>query len=236
VVDDVESNRDLLKNVLGESGLTVYTAENGEEAIILAEEIRPVMIIMDIRMPVMDGGMAAKELKTRETTAHIPIMALTASINYMETVDKGEGLFDGYLAKPVIMEQLYAELCKTIPYEKTDKKSARVRERTENGLEPLKTIPGLKEAFASEILPLIGNTRGAFRMKAVREFAELLMQFGKRYHAEIILKQGEQMKAMAERFDMERIYQCMDDVRLMSEIILNDAPEQEPAQCVGKIA
>src|SRR5665647_2825181 len=55
VVNDVESNRILIKEILTRKGLDVITAENGYEATITAQEILPDIILMDIRMPVMDG-------------------------------------------------------------------------------------------------------------------------------------------------------------------------------------
>lgn len=223
VVDDVESNRDLLKDVLTESGLTVYTAENGEEAIILAEEVLPAMIIMDIRMPVMDGRVAAKELKTRQKTSKIPIMALTASVNYMDTAERDDDLFDGFLAKPVIMEQLYAELCKSISFKKIKKRPIRniFEEHQGNGFESLRNVPGLRDIFQSDILPVLNDMRGAFRIKAVREFADNLIMIGNMHNLGAILEKGQQMRAMADRFDMERIYQCIDDVRTMANFVIN---------------
>ncbi|MBU0994712.1 MAG: PAS domain S-box protein [Proteobacteria bacterium] len=226
VVDDVESNRSLLKDVLTESGLTVYTAENGEEAIILAEEVHPAMIIMDIRMPVMDGRVSARELKSRQKTSDIPIMALTASVNFMDTGERDDDLFDGFLAKPVIMEQLYAELCKTIPFKKIDKSKNKLEEYKENGFASLRNVSGLEDVFKSDILPALEDMRGAFRIKAIREFADNLIKIGNEYDIRTILKKGEQMKAMADRFDMERIYQCMEDVRTMSDFVLSTDIEE----------
>ena len=219
VVDDVESNRDLLKDVLTESGLTVYTAENGEEAILLAEEVHPAMIIMDIRMPVMDGRHAARELKKRKKTSDIPIMALTASVNSMDSEDRGDDVFDGFLAKPVIMEQLYAELCRTIPH----KKVARKKDTVKYPDEPLGGqihASRLKDTFEKDIAPVLEEMRGAFKIKAVREFADKLIRIGGEYDSPIVSRQGEQLKAMADRFDMEKIYTCIDDVRQLTERIL----------------
>ncbi|MCP4110965.1 MAG: response regulator [Desulfobacteraceae bacterium] len=62
VVDDIESNRDMLNEVLVMVNLEVLTAENGQEAVLLAREYQPDIILMDIRMPVM--GRSNKKIKT----------------------------------------------------------------------------------------------------------------------------------------------------------------------------
>lgn len=80
VVDDVESNRDLLRELLPRVNLDILTADNGKEAILLAREYRPDLIIMDIIMPVMNGIEATKRLKASQETEDIPVIALTASV------------------------------------------------------------------------------------------------------------------------------------------------------------
>jgi len=80
VVDDIESNRTLIKEWLSKANLEIIEAEEGQQALLLASEYRPDIILMDIRMPVMDGYEATKQLKENPTTFKIPIVALTASV------------------------------------------------------------------------------------------------------------------------------------------------------------
>ncbi|MCB1189429.1 MAG: PAS domain S-box protein [Leptospiraceae bacterium] len=112
VVDDVDSNRLLLKNWLIKKNLNVIEAIDGEEAISIAAEQLPDLILMDIRMPKMDGYQATKKLKSSPITKSIPIIAVTASIAKLD--DKkfimGEHGFSGYLTKPIMIEDLMDEL------------------------------------------------------------------------------------------------------------------------------
>lgn len=80
LAEDDEDNRDLVQFVLLKSKLdiTVEIAENGEEAVRLAKECHPSLILMDMQMPVMDGWTAISLLKGDEMTRDIPVIAFTA--------------------------------------------------------------------------------------------------------------------------------------------------------------
>jgi CheY-like chemotaxis protein len=102
IVDDDEKNLKLLRMLIQDAGYETIEAENGKEAVTLAKEHIPDLILMDNRMPVMDGITAAKILKAGPSTANIPIIATTASAM------KGdrerillEARFDDYVAKPI---------------------------------------------------------------------------------------------------------------------------------------
>jgi len=79
-----------------------HEAENGEEAVRLAKERIPALILMDNRMPVMDGITATKILKADATTAKIPIISTTASAmkGDRERI-MSEAEFDDYVPKPI---------------------------------------------------------------------------------------------------------------------------------------
>jgi len=112
VVDDNTENRKLIIDLLENSALSLFQATNGAEAIELAKTHRPNLILMDLRMPVLDGYKAAKILKNEAQTKSIPIMALTASIKNLEEQDNINSLFDEYLLKPLNIEQFFEKIKK----------------------------------------------------------------------------------------------------------------------------
>jgi len=79
IVDDIESNREIIRAMLNFPTLRIYEASNGEEAVRLAFEVKPDLIIMDIRMPVIDGFAATECIRSNDETKDIPIIAFTAS-------------------------------------------------------------------------------------------------------------------------------------------------------------
>ncbi|HEV3049605.1 MAG TPA: response regulator [Longimicrobium sp.] len=114
LADDHEDNRLALLTVLDREGYATLGAANGEQAVQVAREHLPDLILMDLAMPVMDGRTAMQTLKADPRTAHIPIVVLTAMAL---TVDKdrlvSEG-FDGLLIKPCMPPNLVAEVRRVV--------------------------------------------------------------------------------------------------------------------------
>jgi len=117
VVDDVADNRSLLQANFTKTKLQVIEAENGQIAVNLARQQIFDLILMDIRMPVMDGYQAAKEIKS---FSDVPIVALTASVMTDEFERIKSNKFDGYLRKPVLKKTLFHELCRFLPFEENE--------------------------------------------------------------------------------------------------------------------
>lgn len=80
IADDVDVNRELILNYLEDQDIELIQAQNGKQAIDLAKEIRPDLILMDMKMPEVDGYEASEKIRTNTTTANIPIIAITASV------------------------------------------------------------------------------------------------------------------------------------------------------------
>jgi len=101
VVDDNAFNLKLARDVLEMAGHETQAAVNGREAVEIAVSEHPDLILMDLRMPVMNGEDAMNEVKTMEYTQDIPVVALTASAMLGECEKLlGRG-FDGYISKPI---------------------------------------------------------------------------------------------------------------------------------------
>jgi len=116
VVDDIEDNCELIVQNFADTELEVFTASDGYEAIEQYKSKKPDMILMDIRMPNMDGYEAAKQIKLLDKT--VPIVALTASIMKDEYEQIKRKYFDGYLRKPVLKNELFLELSHFLAYDK----------------------------------------------------------------------------------------------------------------------
>jgi len=110
LVEDDVMLQEILSERLSLRNFQVSIAENGQEGIIKAQTETPDIILMDMRLPVMDGWKAAKELKTAPETAHIPIIALTAHALIGDREDALAAGCDEYEAKPVDFTQLLAKI------------------------------------------------------------------------------------------------------------------------------
>jgi two-component system cell cycle response regulator DivK len=101
IVDDNEKNMKLARDVLRLGGLQTLEAVTGGESIALAAEHLPDVILMDIRLPDMDGTAAAAKIKADPRTAHIPVVALTSLAMKGDREQLLAAGFDGYLEKPI---------------------------------------------------------------------------------------------------------------------------------------
>ena len=106
IVDDVLTNRKLIENALSNYNLQLSTASNGREAIDKTRKIKPDLILMDLRMPDMDGVEAARILKQSNQTKDIPIIALTAQALDETDYDFQKKGFAGYIIKPINVRAL----------------------------------------------------------------------------------------------------------------------------------
>ena len=104
IVDDNARNLRLARDVLRLGGFRTLEAESGGEGIALASEHLPDVILMDLRLPDMDGAEAARILADGARTAAIPVVALTAVAFEGDTAWLRRAGFAGYLEKPIDVE------------------------------------------------------------------------------------------------------------------------------------
>lgn len=107
VVDDISTNNILMKNLLRVRNYEVLLAQSGIEALRIAEERKPDVILLDIMMPVMDGYEVLARLRSNEATKDIKVVmvsALGGKIDIKNAMDLGA---DGYITKPVVVQKLY---------------------------------------------------------------------------------------------------------------------------------
>lgn len=101
IVDDNEKNRKLARSVLEADGFETVTAATGAEAVALAGQHLPDVVLMDLRLPDMDGTDALRALRRATTTAGIPVVAMSA----LSLEGGGDWLeaagFAGSLSKPI---------------------------------------------------------------------------------------------------------------------------------------
>jgi two-component system, cell cycle response regulator DivK len=104
IVDDDPRNLRLARDVLLAAGLRTLVARNGAEAVALAAEHLPDVILMDLRLPDMDGAEAARILADEPRTTAIPVVALSAVAFEGDTAWLARAGFVGYLEKPIDVE------------------------------------------------------------------------------------------------------------------------------------
>ena len=108
VVEDNEMNMKLVRDILQATGYSPLEASSGEQALALAVENAPALVLMDMQLPDIDGTEALQRLRSDERTAGIPVLALTAQAMQGDRERFLAAGFDGYLSKPVDVDELIA--------------------------------------------------------------------------------------------------------------------------------
>lgn len=106
VVEDNEKNMKLFRDVLRAKGFATIEAVTGEEGVELARRHAPSLVLMDVHLPGVSGLEALARMRADESTASIPVVALTAQAMRGDRERFLEAGFDGYLAKPVDVLEL----------------------------------------------------------------------------------------------------------------------------------
>ncbi|MEQ8665097.1 MAG: response regulator [Rhodospirillales bacterium] len=114
VADDDELIVRLLQHKLSQRGIEVLTADDGDEAWRLAQQVRPDLVILDGMMPGMDGVEVLQRIKQDPRTATVPVMLLSARDSGEDVVEALELGADEYMVKPFMPEELWARVRKIL--------------------------------------------------------------------------------------------------------------------------
>ena len=110
VVDDNETNRDILITRLGVHGYELLQAADGEEALAATKQHQPDLILLDVMMPKLDGIEVTKRIKAEKSIPFTPIILVTAKADSKDIVAGLDAGADEYLTKPVDQMSLVARV------------------------------------------------------------------------------------------------------------------------------
>jgi two-component system cell cycle response regulator DivK len=108
VVEDNEKNRKLVRDLLTVKGYQLLEVETGEDAVRVARERHPALVLMDIQLPGINGIEALRQLRADPSTAAIPVVAVTASAMMQDRQKIMAAGFDAYQAKPISVRPFLA--------------------------------------------------------------------------------------------------------------------------------
>jgi signal transduction histidine kinase/DNA-binding NarL/FixJ family response regulator len=180
IADDVEFNRELLKSYLERYKFEIFEAENGQEVLYLVSHSKVDLILLDMKMPLVDGFHVAKTLKRDNKYKKIPIVAISASLLERDE-EKLSMLCDAVLRKPVTRVDLIKTIVRFIPYVREKIVSRQKKEKTNNndrvfGPDSIKNSTAINELILhkfknikvlKELLPLDEIEKLAIALKAI---------------------------------------------------------------------
>lgn len=203
VADDIEQNRRLITESFSDTHIRVLEAVDGKDAIEKVNNTTIDLILMDIRMPVLDGYSAARIIKEH---FDIPIIALTASIMQEDLMKIKEQRFDGYLKKPVSKNELFGEISKFLNY-KTPFVDAPIDIDIDNKED-------LKNFFDALNLDSLYQT--ALRqndLEIITQFASALLFLSTRHKIKFLQNYSQTLLEKIETFDIALIESMLQDYK-----------------------
>lgn len=206
VVDDSKTNRSLIVELFRDSAIQVLEAGNGQEAVEMTIEKRPDLVLMDIRMPVLNGYDAVKLIRENDLTKDIPVFALTASISNDDEDKYRIAGFDHVLLKPLDMEALVSKIAEFLPYEDLSDSEEMQTEQSEALDEEIsKTTIAMAITDLKALLPLQKKLQQEKFINEILLFTAQIKAIGEKYNIRFIIKYAETFRFQTENFDTEKM-------------------------------
>jgi len=164
IVDDNETNRDILVTRLGVHGYDLRQAADGEEALVAAKELLPDLILLDVMMPKLDGFEVCKRLKGDTSLPFMPIILCTAKADSKDVVTGLEAGADEYLTKPIEQMALVARVKSMLRlkqlHDQVTEMNRGLEQRVSEQLVEIARMSGLKRFLAPQIAELVLSSGG----------------------------------------------------------------------------
>jgi two-component system sensor histidine kinase EvgS len=213
VVDDIDTNRTLVKESFSSSRIHVDMVENGQEAIDYVQHKQPDLVLMDLRMPVMSGEEAAEWLK--KNGFKMPIIALTASVMREDLTRLRGELFDDFLRKPFKKKELTNKLAKFLPY-KTKQRDSETDELQLSEHE-LARLPELLDKLSS-LMPLWESVKNSNNISEIKAFSAQLRVISDSFFVRPLDVYCEELTHHIDTFDISGINASLEKL----EALFND--------------
>jgi PAS domain S-box-containing protein len=218
IADDVETNRNLIKEIFSTTNIRIIEAKDGQECISKTEQFKPDIILMDIRMPVVDGYEAIKKIRNNKVISEIPVIALTAFAMEEDKKKIIENDFNSFLSKPIQISDLYKELSKYLKY-KVQADSGKSKITTYDfdldklSDKVLKELPGIIDELQEKFIPKWKLVKKNHFVNEIMNFGNQIENFGNNNSLNILGDFGKDLVFYANSFDIENM-----------DIVLNSFP------------
>lgn len=213
IVDDHPYNRRLIREYLEAYAFEFSEAENGQEALdYLQEGLQPEVILMDIKMPILDGEIATQRIKAQANTAHIPVIAVTA-LTFKEREDKIRALCDAYLSRPFNRQALCQILLPFIEHELSSeaRPPPQKQQATQTKHDNIPTV--LQEQLQHKGFNLWRTLNHSSSINEFEAFAEYVLDLAQHHQYPPLQTWAEQLLRQARIFDMEGLLVSMEEFK-----------------------
>ncbi|MGM0500921.1 MAG: PAS domain S-box protein [Bacillota bacterium] len=206
IVDDVASNREVLEKMLKVTSIEIKTAVNGTQAVELAQKEKFDLILMDLKMPQLDGYQSLETIKAQQLNHNTPIIAVTAFATNEEEDKVQQAGFAAFITKPIQKNKLFKLLQKYLDCENENKavKNSLKEENLELELEQeqlLELIVELEQKFR----PWAQDLQETVIINEIENFVEELIALAQNYEVSFLSDYAKGLQEDAFNFEMDQI-------------------------------
>ncbi len=206
VVDDVASNRDLIREMLSGLGIDVIEADSGRTGLDMMVKESPDLVILDIRMPGMDGHDVLRAI--RKNIGNLPVICMTASVSPADQAGWEDEGFDLFLSKPVDKEELVRGLRLFLAHgvAKPVKTQAESQSYAGTGARmTAKDAKGLARTLKALLDSGWNDSQGVLEMDRVEDFGNTLAALAEKHGTPDLAEYAQDLIGAAESFDIDRV-------------------------------
>lgn len=220
VVDDIQSNREMVHEYLKETSLEIHEADSGKIAVEKATTLKPDVLLMDVRMPGMDGAMCIREIRNIPGLEQVPAIVITASA-LPNVQAQARALANIYLHKPVRQQALLRALASLLPH-RLESAQVRASESETTTEARREAVVNISDARDPDVLrkKLVALVSGRVDMliqtvfvQEVNGFAEELHELGKQMESRSLMHFAETLRENAETYNIAMIRANLESLR-----------------------
>jgi signal transduction histidine kinase/CheY-like chemotaxis protein len=209
LVDDRDIDREIIKQLLESYPFKIIEAYNGVDAVNLALEYKPDLIIMDIKMPLLGGFEALKQIKSHNELIQTPVIALTAQNEYQDFLTKDYS-FNSFLRKPINYEELIINLSW---YLKSKKKKTKSKSQTAKQIIPeAKDIEAIFLRFNQDATPILNDIKRLHSSSKIRSLNQIISKIASDFDNTYLKNITEDMELYMKNFNIEEIHKKIDEI------------------------
>ncbi|MCM8527439.1 MAG: ATP-binding protein [Lentisphaeraceae bacterium] len=205
IAEDISFNRELLKGYLQETDATLIFASDGVETIEKCRDLKPDLILMDLKMPRMGGIQAASIIQNIQSDKKIPIIFITASAMINE-YDQNKIFCDSLLSKPVKRNELLVEISKYLSHSETSKPAA--SEESHETIDPKFNLIDDNELLSlltKETKALQNKALSTLQLSHIQDFYDAMINIEDSYDNTLINEYMVTFKESFNNYDMKSV-------------------------------
>ncbi len=202
IADDILSNRMVLSELFSKIGINVIEARNGQEAIDKMNIQLPDIVILDLRMPVLNGEETVKSIRKDYSRKKLPVIAITASFtdeNKERILNFG---FNEYLIKPINIFDLIQLLKKYLPFNETNTDSTKTLPKIKNKITEVIENKKLMDTLLDIFLPKCKDLKETMFISQIEEFGHEISNLKNEYETNYFHVLGKNITYYANTFDI----------------------------------